>query len=192
MCFGHEDKRLNYLKSWAVFFMIASLLTIYKKPDPMVAGSGGVNYASVFGLVLCIAPFVATQKQHFQIVCCLYGTSGAFQIVLGVLLATAVFAMGALVGTANTHGQNAKENADRDSAQKSAATMIIVVGMIPVIVVFLGAMCSCCAGHYAHQVATYLEKGSLDDLKNNKAAAEARETVVEPESEQNSDYLRLV
>jgi len=193
MCFGHEDKRLNYLKSWAVFFMISSLLTIYTRPNPMIQGSGGINWASVFGLVIGMAPFIATQKMHFQIMCCLYGTSGAIKIVMGIVLGAAIFAVAGTLASMDVHNEheNAKEQQEREQAQHGAGFMIIAIGMIPVILIMLSATCSCCAGHYAHQVANYLEKGTIDDLKNNKAV-EARETVGEPESEQNSDYLRIV
>merc|ERR1711935_1153317 len=83
--------------------------------------------------------------------------------------------LAASVGSANTqvHG---KTDPGVANVQHTATMGILLIGLFPVIFLFLGATFSCCAMHYAHQVTNYLgEKNhTLDELITNKAAA-ARE-----------------
>merc|ERR1711865_952151 len=127
---------------------------------------------------------------HFQALCVLYGIGGGIQIVVGALLAIAVFGVAAVVGTTNfqPHG---KSDQGLNDAQHSATMMIMIVGMIPVVLTFCAATFLCCAMHYAHQVTTYLavEGRSIEELTTNKASA--RESLVAPLVDGES-YERLV
>jgi hypothetical protein len=197
MCFGSEDKRLNYLKSWCVFFAIGSLLTIYRSPDPNMPGDkGGIQWASVGGLLLAIAPFVAKEKSHFQGVCVLYGTCGAIKIIMGTMLLVAVAALAGMVAGAGGGGKGSQqEQQQQQQAAHSMGGIILLIGLLPVFGLCCSAMCSCCASHYSHQVATYLgtEGQSLDDLKNNTAKDEvkAREPLLDVDGE-GGEYEKIV
>jgi len=181
-------QRLNYLKSWCVFFAICSILTIYSKPTPGIPSSGGINWGSVFGLLISIGPFVAKEKGQFQAICVLYGISGGISIVLGIMAALLVFGSAAAVSSMGSNGHS--NDADFNKAAHSASMIVIIVGMIPVSLIFCAATMSCCAMHYAHEVTNYLgvEGNKLEDLTSNKAAA-AREYLLAPDGE---DEVRIV